>query len=189
VRDIETGHKYVKSAAEAGAAAIKAGLDNDCTTAGFLGPSGPPDYQRYIDAVKQGLLPEAAVDVALKRMLRTRFELGLFDPPGRAKTPPVPDSVLDSPEHRQIALQLARESMVLLKNDGLLPFARRPERIAVVGPLADSAACCSGTTTGFPSRSTTALDGIRKQFPQARVVFEPGTKYLRPKPAGCRQMR
>ena len=182
VRDIETGHKYVKSAAEAGAAAIKAGLDNDCTTAGFLSRSGPPDFQRYIDAVKQGLLPEADVDVALKRMLRTRFELGLFDPPGRVKTPPVPDSVLDSAEHREIALQLARESMVLLKNDGLLPFARRPERIAVVGPLADSGRVLLGNYNGFPSRSTTALDGIRKRFPQARVVFEPGTKYLRPNP-------
>ncbi len=182
VRDIETGHKYVKTAAEAGAAAIKAGLDNDCTTAGFIQQSASPDYQRYVDAVKQGLLPEADVDVALKRMLRTRFQLGLFDPPGSVKAAQVEDSELDSPQHRQIALQLARESMVLLKNDGLLPFAKQPARIAVVGPLADSSRVLLGNYNGFPSRSTTALDGIRRQFPQARVVFESGTKYLRPEP-------
>ena len=80
VRDIETGHKYAKSAAEAGAFAIKAGLDSDCTTSGLFDQGGAPDYQRYIDAVKQGLLTEAEIDVALKRMLRPRFELGLFDP-------------------------------------------------------------------------------------------------------------
>jgi beta-glucosidase len=182
VKDIETGHKYAKSAAEAGAVAIKAGLDNDCTTAGFFAPSASPDYQRYIDAVKKGLLSEADVDVAIKRMLRTRFQLGLFDPPGRVAAAPVSDSALDSPEHRQIALQLARESMVLLKNDGLLPLAKNPLRIAVVGPLADSGRVLLGNYNGFPSRSTTALDGIRKQFPQARVVFEPGTKFLRPNP-------
>ena len=180
VRDIETGHKYVKSAAEAGAAAIKAGLDSDCTTAGFGPQAGPPDYQRYVDAMKQGLLSEAEVDVALKRMLRTRFQLGLFDAPEAVKAAQLPDSELDSPAHRQLALQLGRESMVLLKNDGLLPFAKPPARIAVVGPLADSSRVLLGSYNGFPSRSTTALAGIQRQFPHARVVFEPGTKFLRP---------
>lgn len=179
VRDIETGHKYAKSAAEAGALAIKAGLDNDCTTAAFGPPTGPPDYQRYLDAIKQGLLAETDVDVALKRMLRTRFQLGLFDPP-EAQAPPVPESELDSPAHRELALELARESLVLLKNDGLLPFAKAPARIAVVGPLADSERVLLGNYNGQPSRSTTALAGIEKQFPRSKVVFEPGTHYLRP---------
>jgi beta-glucosidase len=70
--------------------------------------------------------------------------------------------------------------MVLLKNDGVLPFAKAPARIAVVGPLADNRRVLLGNYNGWPSRSTTALDGIRKQFPKARVVFEPGTSYLRP---------
>jgi beta-glucosidase len=180
VRDVETGHKYAKSAAEAGAFAIKAGLDNDCTTSAFFGSSGPPDYQRYIDAVKQELLTEAEVDVALARMLRTRFQLGLFDPPDRVKAAQVPDTELDSPAHRELALKLARESLVLLKNDGVLPFAKAPQSIAVVGPLADSSRVLLGNYNGYPSRSTTALAGIQKQFPQARVVFEPGTTFLRP---------
>ena len=179
VRDIETGHKYVKTAAEAAAVAIKAGTDNDCTV--VFGPNaGPPEYQKYLDAVRQGLLAEAEVDVAVKRMMRTRFALGLFDPPELVKPAQTPDSELDSPAHRQLALQLARESMVLLKNDGLLPFASPPARIAVVGPLADSSRVLLGNYNGFPSRSTTALAGIQKRFPQARVVFEPGTTYLRP---------
>ncbi|MGD8898077.1 MAG: glycoside hydrolase family 3 C-terminal domain-containing protein, partial [Acidobacteriota bacterium] len=183
VRDIETGHKYVSSAAEAGAVAITAGLDNDCTTSSLgFGPRGTPDYQRYLDALKEGLLSEAEVDVALKRMLRTRFQLGLFDPPETVKAGRVEDSVLDSPAHRQLALQLARESMVLLKNDGVLPLQKAPVRIAVVGPLADSSRVLLGNYNGYPSRSTTALDGLRQQFPEATVVFEPGTKFLRPNP-------
>ncbi len=180
VRDIETGHKYARSAAEAGAFAIKAGLDNDCTTSAFFDQGGAPDYQRYIDAVKQGLLTEAEIDVALKRMLRLRFALGLFDPLDQVKAAQVPDSELDSPAHRELALKLARESMVLLKNDGVLPFAKAPARIAVVGPLADNRRVLLGNYNGWPSRSATALEGIRKQFPKARVVFEPGTTYLRP---------
>src|SRR5512141_960473 len=181
VRDIETGHKYAKSAAEAGAFAIKAGLDSDCTTSGlFDQPGGAPDFQRYIDAVKQGLLTEAEIDVALQRMLRPRFELGLFDPLATVKAAQVPDAELDSPAHRDLALKLARESLVLLKNDGVLPFAKAPARIAVVGPLADNSRVLLGNYNGWPSRSTTALAGIQKQFPKARVVFEPGTTFLRP---------
>ena len=180
VRDIETGHKYAKTAAEAGAFAIKAGLDNDCTTSGLFDQGGAPDFQRYIDAVKQGLLTEAEVDTALKRMLRVRFEVGLFDPLERVKAAQLPDGELDSPAHRELALKLARESIVLLKNDGVLPAAKPPARIAVVGPLADNSRVLLGNYNGWPSRSTTALAGIQKQFPKARVVFEPGTTYLRP---------
>ncbi len=180
VKDIETGHKYARSAAEAGAFALKAGLDNDCTTSGLFGERGAPDYQRYIDAARQGLLTDAEIDVALKRMLRPRFELGLFDPLEQVKAAQVPDSELDSPAHRELALKLARESIVLLKNDGVLPFAKAPARIAVVGPLADNKRVLLGNYNGYPSRSTTALEGIQKQFPKARVVFEPGTTFLRP---------
>lgn len=179
VRDIETGHTYAKSAAEAAALAIKAGLDSDCTTYGFRDTT-PPDYQRYVDAMKEGLLSEPEVDVALKRMLRTRFQLGLFDPLELVKAAQVADSELDSPAHRELAHRLARESMVLLKNDGLLPFAKSTARIAVVGPLADNARVLRGNYNGFPSRATTALDGLRRQFPQATIVFEPGTRFLRP---------
>jgi beta-glucosidase len=179
VRDIETGHHYARSAAEAAALAIHAGTDSDCTV--NFGPNaGPPEFQKYADAMKQGLLPESEVDAAVKRMLRTRFELGLFDPQDSVVAAATPESELDSPAHRTLALRLARESIVLLKNDGTLPLAGPPARIAVVGPLADSQRVLLGSYNGLPSRSTTALAGIQKRYPKAQVTFEPGTSFLRP---------
>jgi len=179
VNDIQTGHKYVKTAEEAAAAAIKAGTDNDCL-ASFGPREGAPEYQKYIDAVRKNLLAESSIDTAVKRMMRTRFALGLFDPPDTVKPAQVSDSELDSASHRQLALKLARESMVLLKNDGTLPLTRKPASIAVVGPLADSKRVLLGNYNGTPSRSTTALAGIQRQFPEAKILFEPGTSFLRP---------
>ena len=87
----------------------------------------------------------------------------------------MPASAVDSAAHRQLALQVARESMVLLKNDGVLPLTKAPARIAVVGPLADSVRMLEGNYNGTPSRVTTIVDGIRQQFPSSQIVFEPGT--------------
>jgi len=179
VDDIYQHHKYVETAPEAAAAAIKAGTDNDCVVP-FGPPGGAPEFQKYLDAVQQGLLAVADVDEALRRMLRTRFALGLFDPPGSVAAAQTPDAVLDSFTHRQLAATLARESMVLLKNNGVLPLARDTKKIAVVGPLADSSRVLLGNYNGTPSRSTTALAGIQTLFPRTRVVFESGTSFLRP---------
>ncbi len=179
VRDIATGHKYVKSLEEAAAVAIRAGTDNDCQVV-FGPPGAAPEYQKYVDAVKQGLLREAEIDVAVKRMMRTRFALGLFDPPEPVKPAQTPETVVDSEAHRALAARIARETMVLLKNDGALPLAAEVKKIAVVGPLADSTRVLLGNYNGTPSRATTALDGVRKRFGTPAVVFEPGTRYLRP---------
>jgi beta-glucosidase len=179
VRDIYTGHKYAKSLAEAAALAIKAGTDNDCQVV-FGPPGATPEYQKYLDAVKQGLLGEADVDVAVKRMMRTRFALGMFDPPEQVKPAQTPDTVVDAEAHRALAARIARASMVLLKNDGALPLGAGVKKIAVVGPLADSTRVLLGSYNGQPSRATTALAGIQKQFAAAQVVFEPGTLFLRP---------
>ena len=91
-----------------------------------------------------------------------------------------PDSEIDSEPHRELALKLARESIVLLKNDGTLPLVAGVKKIAVLGPLAESDRVLQGNYNGTPSRSTTALEGIRKQFPSAQVSFVPGTNFLRP---------
>jgi beta-glucosidase len=102
----------------------------------------------------------------------------MFDPPDAARA--VPISVVDNAAHRQRALQVARESMVLLKNNGILPLTQAPKRIAVIGPLADSVRMLEGNYNGTPSRVTTIVDGIRKQFRGSQVVFEPGTgEFLR----------
>jgi beta-glucosidase len=180
VADIQRGHHYVKTLAEAAAVSLKAGTDNDC--ADFFqikSPTDNADYVRYIDAVKQGLLTEAEVDVSLRRLLNARFALGMFDPPSMVKYAQTPDSENDSEAHRQLALKIARETMVLLKNDGTLPLKPTVKKILVVGPLADQTRVLEGNYHGTASRYTTALDGIRKQFPGAQVMFEPGTSFLR----------
>ncbi len=172
VTDIHVGHHYVKSAPEAGAAAVKAGLDSEC---GF-GASNSAD-QKYVEAVKRGLLSEQDLATALKRSFATRFALGLFDPPALVAYAQSPDSLLDSDAHRMIALQAARESMVLLKNNGVLPLAASTRKISVVGPLADQLRAMLGNYNGLPSRATTVLAGIRKQFSGAQVTYEPGANF------------
>jgi beta-glucosidase len=176
ISDIYAGHHYVKSEVAAAAAALKAGTDNECTVR--FG-SHPEDYAKYQEAIKQGLLSEQDVDRALRRTLRVRFELGLFDPVDPAKAANA-SAVVDSAQHRQLALQVARESMVLLKNNGILPLSTAPRRIAVIGPLADSLRVLEGNYNGTPSHASTVLEGIRKQFPGSSVVFETGTvQFLR----------
>jgi beta-glucosidase len=176
ISDIYTAHHYVKSEAAAAAAALKAGTDSECTVR--FG-SHPEDYAKYQEAIKQGLLSEQDVDCALRRTLRVRFELGLFDPVDPASAASA-STVIDSAQHRQLALQVARESMVLLKNNGILPLSNPPKRIAVIGPLADSVRVLEGNYNGTPSHASTVLEGIRKQFPGASVVFETGTvQFLR----------
>ncbi len=121
--DIYQGHKFVKSQAEAAAAAIKTGMDNECADF-FTITKDDHDYKPFVDAVKQGLLTEADLDVSLRRLFTARMRLGMFDPPEMVPYAKTPDSEIDSAPHRELALKIARESMVLLKNDGVLPFAR-----------------------------------------------------------------
>jgi len=176
--DVFRGHHFTKSMAEAVAVSLKTGMDSECADF-FTKAKNNSDYVAYIDAVNQGLLSERDIDTAVKRLFTARFRLGMFDPPEMVKYAQTPDSEIDSESHRALALKAARESMVLLKNDGVLPFGANVKKIAVVGPLAESARVLEGNYNGTPSRSTTALDGIRKQFGAAEVSFEPGTNFLR----------
>jgi beta-glucosidase len=173
------GHHYVKTLAEAAAMSMKHGVDNDCADFSQA-TQDSSDYERYLDAMKEGLLPEKVVDDSLKRLFTARMKLGLFDPPGMVPYANTPESELDSQAHRDLALKAARESMVLLKNDGLLPLKKSVKHIAVVGPLADAKTVLYGNYNGIPSRTVTALDGIRAAFPGADITFEPGTNFLRP---------
>ncbi len=182
VMDIFASHQYTKSKEEAAAVSLKMGMDNECIdfTQKILDNS---DYVKYLDAVKQGLLSEKDIDVALRRLFRASFLLGMFDPPEMVPYARIPYSENDSEAHRQLALTAARESMVLLKNDGILPLTTAAKIIAVVGPLADNTRVLEGNYNGTPSRATTALDGIRKQFATSEVTVVAGTHFLRdPKP-------
>ena len=181
VVDIYEGHHFVKSQAEAAAVSLKKGMDNECADF-FTVAKDSHDYQPYLDAVKQGLLIEADLDVSLKRLFTARMRLGMFDPPEMVRYAQTPESEIDSTPHRELALKIARESMVLLKNDGVLPLSGSVKKILVVGPLAESAQVLHGNYSGTASHAVTALEGIRKGFPGAQVSFEPGTNFLREHP-------
>ena len=177
--DISEGHRFTKSPAEAAAVSLKKGMDNECADF-FIETKDNSDYVKYLDAVKQGLLSEKDLDIAVKRLFTARMRLGMFDPPDKVPYAQTPDSEIDSAAHRELALKVARESMVLLKNDGVLPFAPGVKNILVVGPLAQSVAVLHGNYSGTASHATTALEGIRKQFATAQVSYVPGTNFLRP---------
>ena len=127
----------------------------------------------------QGLLSEADLDRSLKRLFTARMRLGMFDPPSMVPYANTPPSEIDSPAHRQLALKTAQESMVLLKNDGVLPLGSKMKKILVVGPLAEQTQVLHGNYAGTASHAVTALEGIRKQFGAAKVIYVPGTNFLR----------
>ena len=176
--DVFQGHQFTKSMAAAAAVSLKKGMDSECADF-FKEATSNTDYVKYLDAVKEGLLTEKEIDISLRRLFTARFRLGMFDPPEKVPYSRTPESEIDSEVHRQLALKAANESMVLLKNDGLLPLRADVKKLAVVGPLAESVPVLLGNYNGTPSRATTALEGIRKQFPGAEVTFAPGTNFLR----------
>ena len=172
VADMFQGHHYSSSLAEAAALAMKRGTDLDCDIPGN-------DFSKYTDAVKQGLVDEKTLDLAVKRLMRARFALGMFDPPETVPYTQIPISENNSAAHRQLALRAARESIVLLKNDGILPLHGTIQNIAVVGPLADQVKVLLGNYNGTPSKATTILQGLQQQFPNSTVTFAAGTQFLR----------
>src|SRR5215469_7615011 len=175
VRDIYNGHRYRPSQPQASAISLERGMDNEC--ADFGEPSGDKDYQPFLTAVQQGYLPESAIDKTLIRLFTARIRLGMFDPPSMVPYDSIPASELNSPAHRRLALRLADESMVLLKNDGVLPL-RSVKSIAVIGPLADQTAVLLGNYTGYPTHTVSVLEGLKAEFPHADITYVPGTEFL-----------
>jgi beta-glucosidase len=180
-------HHHFKPSMEAGvAAALKAGTDLIC---------GEPPQDRVnlertaaSNAVKQGLLTEADIDRAVTRLLVARFRLGVFDPPSMVPWSKLGAAANDTAEHRNLALQTAQESLVLLKNENhLLPLKKAYANIAVIGPDADSLDALEGNYNGTPSAPLTILAGIRARFAQSKVTFVQGTglvgTVVRPVPA------
>ncbi len=173
VTDVSQGHHYAKGVADGFAVALKAGTDLDCVS-----PSHPvaADRDALLQAVHDGLVPEADLDHALHRLFVARFELGMFDPPSMVPYSKIRPAENDTLAHRQLALKAARESIVLLKNQyGFLPLKKKYGTIAVIGPNADSLDALVGNYNGTPSHPVTVLAGIRKRFPQSRVVYVEGT--------------
>jgi beta-glucosidase len=168
---------YTKTPEQAVAAAFTAGMDLIC---GDYRNKMTTEAGPIANAVHHGKLKEAVIDRALVRLFEYRIRLGLLDPtPPRAYAAIRPTDN-DTPAHRAVALKTAREAMVLLKNDGLLPLQKAPKTIAVIGPNADSEDALVGNYNGQPSHPVTVLAGIRARFPDARVLYAPGTGLVGP---------
>ncbi len=167
IMDIYRNHKLVETAAEAAALAVASGTDLNCGVT----------YDSLVVAVEQGLISEEQIDVSLRRLLRARFKLGMFDPPERVSYTSIPYSVNDSEGHRALAVEATRESIVLLKNEGgLLPLSRGLGTIAVIGPNADDVDVLLGNYNGVPSDPITPLAGIRRAVaPRTNVLYARGS--------------
>jgi beta-glucosidase len=168
IDDITTGHKFTKTNVEAVAVAVKAGTDINC---GFKN-----EYLDLPKAVAADLLSEADVDTALRRVLGTRAKLGIL-PVSKTPWSDIPYSENHSPAHRELALRAAREAIVLLKNDGILPLRHAPSRIAVIGPGATSLISLEGNYNGTPVDAVLPLDGIRAAFPKSRIHYAQGSAF------------
>ncbi|HET9085939.1 MAG TPA: glycoside hydrolase family 3 C-terminal domain-containing protein [Acidobacteriaceae bacterium] len=177
VRDIAAEHHYRPTQAQGVAISVIRGMDNECVT--FTSRFGEPVDKAYLDAVQQGYLPEGDLDRALIRLFTARIKLGMFDPPDMVPYTKIDEKELDSAEHRAHARKLANESMVLLKNDGLLPLKQGTKRIAVIGPLADQTRPLIGNYAGHPTHIVSILDGLHSEFPNSTITFVPGTQFLR----------
>ena len=166
------GHGYSKTGEEASAKAVLAGTDTNCGDT----------YKTLVKAVHDKLLLASAIDKAVTRLFTARFDLGLFDGgtygAGVGKYGSIAYRENDSAEHRALALQAARESMVLLKNDGTLPLsASKLKTIAVIGPNAASLTALEGNYNAQPSHPVLPVDGIAEEFGGAKVVYAQGSPY------------
>jgi beta-glucosidase len=162
INDIYAHHKVVDTAEEVAVLAVQNGCELNCGST----------YPVLVGAVEQGLISEASIDQAVQRLFVARHRLGLFDPSEQVPYADIPYEVVDSAEHRALALRAAQESMVLLKNDGgTLPLKKDIGAIAVVGPNADHLQVLIGNYSGTPARAVTPLEGIRKKLPAGARVY------------------
>ena len=165
VTDIYANHKTSSDAVHAAAKAAVAGTDVECGF-GYA-------YKTIPEAVRRGLITEAEVDKHVLRLLEGRFDLGEMDDPKLVEWSKIPASVMDSKAHRQLALDMARQSLVLLQNKGgVLPLKAGGEPIAVIGPNADDGPMMWGNYNGTPNRTVTILNGIKVRH--KRVTYLKG---------------
>ncbi len=165
VSDFYNNHKSSSDAVHGSAKAVIAGTDVEC---GFNYA-----YKSIPDAVRKGLLSEAEVDKHVRRLLEGRFDLGEMDSPSLVEWSKIPYSVMDCDAHRQLALDMARQSIVLLQNKGnILPLSKNKETIAVIGPNIDDEPLMWGNYNGTPNHTVTILDGIKAK--QKKLVYDPG---------------
>ncbi len=161
VADIFKTHKIVQTAEEASALAVKAGCDLNCGST----------YSYLVEAVTKNLITETEIDTALKRLLTARLKLGLFNPAGQMPFSDISEQSIESEIHQQLALKMARESIVLLKNENrTLPISKKIKRISVIGPNANDRHFMLGNYFGTPTHTQTILEGIQEKVSNKTTV-------------------
>ena len=178
IADIFGGHRFSPTPEQGISVAFKAGMDLIC---GDYRNRMSTEHAAILGAVHQGLLSEADIDRALRRLFTARFRLGLFDPPASVSYSRISPGDNGTETHRQLALRAAQEAIVLLKNkDSFLPLKHAPEKIAVIGPDADNLDALVGNYNGTPAKPVTILEGLRKRYPNAKIVYVEGTGLVGP---------
>ncbi len=163
-------HKTHPDAENAAADAVLHGTDLEC--------SGKPAYFALKEALENGLISEQQIDISLRRLFTIRMRLGMFDPDERFPYAKTDLSALESKEHKALALKMAQQSMVLLKNqNNLLPLSKSLKKIAVVGPNADDKSVLLSNYYGYPSKVTTVLEGIRAKV-KGEVIYVKGCNLI-----------
>ncbi len=159
--DIWHGHGLQPDEVRAAAMGVRAGCDLTCGT----------EYASLVDAVQKGYVTEAEIDKSVKRLFTARFKLGMFDPDSMVAWAKNSTGSVDTLASRQLVRQVARESIVLLKNDSrLLPLSKSIKSIAVIGPYADQTSVLLGNYNGNPSHPVTILQGIKDKIGQSAEV-------------------
>jgi len=166
IRDFHLHHHVTATAPESVALAVRNGCDLNC---GNL-------FGNLLIALDEGLITEEEIDRAVTRLMITRMKLGMFDPDEQVPFTSIPYDVVDCKEHNELALETAKKSIVLLKNDGLLPLDKEKiKSIAVIGPNADSRQALVGNYEGTASEYVTVLDGIREAVgDNVRIYYSMG---------------
>lgn len=176
IDDFYQTHKLFPDAESSAADAVLHGTDVEC---------GNQTYKSLVQAVKDGKLTEHDIDISLRRLFTIRFRLGMFDPVGQVKYAQIPITNLEKREHRDHALKMARESIVLLRNVGVkgwknkvLPLDKKIKRIVILGPNADNAETQLGNYNGNPSVVTTVLQGVREKMKNAEIFYSRATDFV-----------
>ena len=164
IADFYTSHKTSSDATHAAAKGVIAGTDVECGF-GYA-------YNNLPEAVRKGLISEKEIDKHVLRLLEGRFSLGEMDDPSLVSWSKIPASKLNCKEHQQIALDMARQSVVLLQNNGILPLQKG--KIAVIGPNADNETMMWGNYNGTPNQTVTILEGIQQQVGKGNVKYVRG---------------
>ena len=148
---------------------MRAGTDTSCGN----------EYATLVKAVHDGLISESEIDVSVRRLFTARFELGLFDPTADVAYARIPFSEDDSEAHRLLARKVAEKSMVLLKNDGILPLKKSVRTIAVIGPNAAALPAIEGNYNAVPSHPVLPLGGVEARFGgSAKILYAQGSPYV-----------